>query len=216
MVRDPAAVEARGALLLTLRQAGVRDVNVLRAIETVQREIFVPFALRDLAQRNVALPIACGQTMEAPADLARMLEALQIEPGHRVMEIGAGSGYSTAVLSRLAGEVVAFERFRSLSVEANARLQQLGLRNAFVHCADGLAAPETWGRFDRIIVHALLPAPDARLAGALDARGLLLCALPDETGQGAQCALIHADRGWMRTFQAGRIAPALTGVSAAL
>ena len=123
MAEQPAtAVEARGALLLALRQAGVRDVDVLRAIETVQREIFTPFALRDLAQRNCALPIACGQTMEAPGDLAAMLEALQIQPGHRVMEIGAGSGYSTAVLARLARDVVAFERFRSLSVEANARL----------------------------------------------------------------------------------------------
>lgn len=213
---DANAFQARGALLLALRQAGVRDVNVLRAIETVQREIFVPFALRDLAQRNCILPLACGQTMEAPGDLAVMLEALQLEPGQRVMEIGAGSGYSTAVLSRLVREVVSFERFRSLSVEANARLAQLGVANAVVHCADGLAAPETFGRFDRILVHALLPAPDARLTGALEPRGLMLCALPDETGQGGHCALVHADRSWMRTFHAGRFAPALEGVAAAL
>ncbi|HMN72391.1 MAG TPA: rRNA adenine N-6-methyltransferase family protein [Rhodoblastus sp.] len=217
MDQPASAIEARGALLLALRQAGVRDVDVLRAIETLPREIFVPFALRDLAQRNCVLPIACGQTMEAPGDLAQMLEALQLEPDQRVLEVGAGSGYSTAVLSRLVREVVSFERFRSLSVEANARLAQLGVANAFVHCADGLAAPETFGRFDRILVHALLPAPDARLIGALGPRGLMLCGLSDdEAGQGGQCALVHADRGWMRTFRAGRFAPALEGVAAAL
>ena len=214
------AVEARGALLLALRQAGVRDVDVLRAIETVQREIFTPFALRDLAQRNCPLPIACGQTMEAPGDLAEMLDALQLDASHRVLEIGAGSGYSTAVLSRLVREVVSFERFNSLAVEASARLEQLGVVNAVVHCADGLAAPEKFGRFDRIIVHARLPAPDLRLIGALAPGGLMLCALPDERVQGQHvgehCALLHADGAVVRRFRAGRFGPALAGVAAAL
>ncbi len=214
------AVEARGALLLALRQAGVRDVDVLRAIETVQREIFTPFALRDLAQRNCPLPIACGQTMEAPGDLAEMLDALQLDASHRVLEIGAGSGYSTAVLSRLVREVVSFERFNSLAVEAGARLEQLGVVNAVVHCADGLAAPEKFGRFDRIIVHARLPAPDLRLIGALAPGGLMLCALPDERVQGQHvgehCALLHADGAVVRRFRAGRFGPALAGVAAAL
>lgn len=210
------AVEARGALLLALRQAGVRDLDVLRAIETVQREIFTPFALRDLAQRNCPLPIACGQTMEAPGDLAEMLDALQLDPSHRLLEIGAGSGYSTAVLSRLVREVVSFERFRSLSVEARARLEQLGVVNATVHCADGLAEPERFGRFDRILVHARLPAPDTRLLGALAPAGLMLCGLPDERGQGDHCALLHADGAVVRTFRAGRFGPALAGVAAAL
>jgi len=214
------AVEARGALLLALRQAGVRDVDVLRAIETVQREIFTPFALHDLAQRNCPLPIACGQTMEAPGDLAEMLDALQLDASHRVLEIGAGSGYSTAVLSRLVREVVSFERFNSLAVEAGARLEQLGVVNAVVHCADGLAAPEKFGRFDRIIVHARLPAPDLRLIGALAPGGLMLCALPDERVQGQHvgehCALLHADGAVVRRFRAGRFGPALAGVAAAL
>lgn len=210
------AVEARGALLLALRQAGVRDLDVLRAIETVQREIFTPFALRDLAQRNCPLPIACGQTMEAPGDLGEMLDALQLDASHRLLEIGAGSGYSTAVLSRLVREVVSFERFRSLGVEARARLEQLGVVNATVHWADGLAAPEKFGRFDRILVHARLPAPDARLLGALAPAGLMLCGLPDEGGQGDHCALLHADGGVVRTFRAGRFGAALAGVAAAL
>ena len=209
-------VEARGALLLALRQAGARDVDVLRAIETVQREIFVPFALRDLAQRNCALPIACGQTMEAPGDLARMLEALQLDPAHRVMEIGAGSGYSTAVLSRLARDVVSFERFHSLSVEARTRLEQLGVANAVVHCADGLAEPERFGRFDRILVHAKLPAPDARLLGSLAPNGRLVCALPAKTGQGADLCIVVAPQGDIWRLNSSRLGAALIGVAAVL
>ena len=216
MSEAASTIEARGALLLALRQAGMRDVDVLRAIETVQREIFVPFSLRDIAQRNCPLPIACGQTMEAPGVLAQMLEALQLDANHRVMEIGAGSGYSTAVLSRLVREVVSFERFRTLSLEARARLEQLGIVNAAVHYADGLAEPEKFGRFDRIIVHALLPEPDARLRGALTHDGLLLCAVPDASGQGATCALVHADGREARSFRAGRFSLALIGVAAAL
>lgn len=210
------AVAARGALLLALRQAGVRDVDVLRAIETVQREIFVPFTLRDIAQRDCPLPIACGQTMEAPGVLARMLEALQLEPDHRVMEIGAGSGYSTAVLARLVREVVSFERFRALSHEARARLERLGIVNAAIHFADGLAEPERYGRFDRIIVHARLPAPDTRLIGALAPGGLLLCALPDEAGEGEVCAILQADGGTVRSFHAGRFCAAIAGAALAL
>lgn len=214
------AVEARGALLLALRRAGVRDLDVLRAIETTPRDIFTPFALRDLAQRNCPLPIACGQTMEAPGDLAEMLDALQLDASHRLLEIGSGSGYSTAVLSRLVREVVSFERFRSLAVEARARLEQLGVVNAAVHFADGLAEPETHGRFDRIVVHARLPAPDVRLGGALAPGGLMLCALPDQGGPGTHmrehCALLHADGSLVRTFRAGRFGAALAGVAAAL
>jgi len=210
------AVAARGALLLALRQAGVRDVNVLRAIETVQREVFVPYTLRDIAQRDCPLPIGCGQTMEAPGRLAQMLEALQLEPGHRVMEIGAGSGYSTAVLARLVREVVSFERYRALAHEARSRLERLGVANAAIHFADGLAEPERYGRFDRIIVHALLPAPDARLLGALAPAGLLLCALPNADGEGEHCALIQADGAVLRMFSAGRFAAATTGAAAAL
>jgi len=216
-VDQPAgAEEARGALLLALRQAGVRDVDVLRAIELTPREIFTPFSLRDLAQRNCPLPIACGQTMEAPGDLAQMLEALQLDPAHRLLEIGAGSGYSTAVLSRLVREVVSFERFRTLCVEAKARLDQLGVGNAVVHWADGLAEAERFGRFDRIFVHARLPRPDSRLAGALAPGGLLLCALPGETGEGDRCALLHADGSLVRAFRAGRFGAALSGVSGGL
>lgn len=216
----PSAVEAKGALLLALRQAGVRDVNVLRAVETVPREIFVPYRLRDLAQRNCPLPIACGQTMEAPAALATALEALDLQPSHRVLEIGAGSGYSTAVLARLARETVSFERFNSLALEARARLDQMAVANARILCGDGLAAPEALGRFDRIVAHALFDAPPRSLLGALAPDGRLACAL----GQGAaggsarrgELCAIDAAGGVVRRLAPSDLAPVLAGVAAVL
>ncbi len=209
-------IEARGALLLALRQAGVRNVDVLRAIETVPREIFVPHRLRDLAARNCPLPIACGQTMEAPGDLAAMLEALDLQPTHRVLEVGAGSGYSTAVLSRLVSEVLACERFHTLALEARARLEQIGAANAVVECADGLAEPENLGRFDRIIVHARLAAPDPRLVGALAPGGRLVCGLPSKDRQGVDLCIVVAPQADIWRLGPARLGPALSGVAAAL
>jgi protein-L-isoaspartate(D-aspartate) O-methyltransferase len=215
-VLDPAtSAAARGALVLALRQSGLRDVDVLRAIETVPREIFVPYRLRDLAAKNCPLPIACGQTMASPGVVAVMLQALELHPSHRVIEIGAGSGYATAVLSRLAREVVSFERYSALCVEARARLEQMNVVNATIYCADGLAEPERYGRFERAIVHACLAEPPARLLGALAPGGRLVCALPAESGQGEELVAISA-AGDVRRLGPARLGAAAGGVSRAL
>ncbi|MBY6241156.1 protein-L-isoaspartate O-methyltransferase [Methylosinus sp. Sm6] len=150
---DGRTIEERAALLLQLRRVGVRDLAVMRAFETTPRALFAPYRLRDLAARNIALPIACGQTLPAPADLARRLEALAVEPHHRVLEIGTGSGYGAAVLARLAREVVTIERFATLASEARLRLAELGAGNVEAICGDGLAPGRTVGVFDRIVLH---------------------------------------------------------------
>ncbi len=216
MTGSASAVEARGALVLALRQAGVRDVDVLRAIETVPREIFVPCRLRDLAARNCALPIACGQTMAAPGVLAAMLDALDLRLSHRVLEIGAGSGYATAVLSRLVREVVSFERFRSLSVEARARLEQLNIVNATIDCADGMATPERHGRFDRVIAHVCFADPPQALLGVLAPGGRLVCALPAAGGEGQEIVAIEAPLGPVRRLAPVRLGGVVDGVALAL
>lgn len=146
-------MEARAALLLRLRQAGIRDIRVLRAFETVPRECFAPHRFKDLAQRDIALPIGCGQVLEAPLPLARRLEALRLEPHHRVLEIGAGSGYCAAILSRLSREVVTIERFETLAIEARTRLASLAIDNADVLHGDGLAIAPSLGGFDRLALH---------------------------------------------------------------
>ena len=156
----PAPLEERAALALQLRRAGVRDVGIMRALELAPREDFAPYRFRDLANRDIALPIGCGQTMPSAADLGRRLEILGVQAGDRVLEIGSGSGYSAAVLARIAREVVSLERYRSLATEAAARLERLGVGNAHVVCADGLAPNAAAGSFDRIILHvALSEAP---------------------------------------------------------
>ena len=96
MSAEPAAeadVERRAALLLQLRRAGVRDVAIMRAIERAPREVFAPHRFRDLAEREISLPIGCGQSMPSAADLGRRIEALGVLSHHRVLEVGSGSGY---------------------------------------------------------------------------------------------------------------------------
>jgi protein-L-isoaspartate(D-aspartate) O-methyltransferase len=176
--RSRARAQARMAFLLGLRARGVSDVAVLRALEAAPRESFVPRQYADLAWRDIALPIACGQTMPEPWLVARMMEALSVGRTHRALEIGAGSGYAAAILSQLAREVVSFERYRSLAVEARTRLEALGFQNASVSWEDGLAAAPGAGRFDRILVHGCLEAIPPSLADVLNDNGVLVAVRP--------------------------------------
>ena len=182
---DPsdARAQERVAFLLGLRGRGISDISVLRAMEIAPRENFVPRKHADLAWRNVALPIACGQTMPEPLLVARMMQALSIRPDHRVLEIGSGSGYATAILSQLAGEVVSFERYRSLAVEARTRLEAFEICNAMVAWDDGLAAAPLAGAFNRILVHGRLPDVPACLANALADDGVIVMAREREEGR---------------------------------
>jgi protein-L-isoaspartate(D-aspartate) O-methyltransferase len=169
-----AAFEERAALLLAVRQAGVRDISVMRAIEAVPREAFAPYKFRDLANRNMGLPLGCGQTMSRPADLGRRIEALRIGRGHRVLEVGTGSGYGTAILARLCREVVSLERYETLAIEAARRLAALPAANAVALHADGLAPEPALGDFDRIMVQAALDASPAALLQILTPGGSLV------------------------------------------
>ncbi len=156
--------EATAQFVLNLRGRGIGDLDVLRAMESIARRHFVPHHYRDLANRDLAIPISCGQTMPAPWLAARMAEALDLTGRERVLEIGTGSGYVTAILARLAGHVVSIERYQSLTLAAQARLAHLHIANAEVHWADGLALTGATGSFDRVIIHAVIVgAPSAFL-----------------------------------------------------
>lgn len=211
------ADQARVALLLSLRRAGIRDLDVLRAMETVPREGFLPDGLRHFGPRNVAVPLPCGQTMPPPLTLAIMLEALEARPGHRALEIGAGSGYGTAVLSRLAGEIVSFERYRTLAAGAEARLRALGIEARIVF-GDGLACPPELGRFDRILVHAALPDVPQALADALAEDGRIVAGAPADADGPASLAVFERgpDGFASRRIAPIRLAPAQTGVARSL
>ncbi len=182
-IAESGVAQATMQFLLGLRGRGIRNVEVLRALETVPRELFVPHRLVDLAWRDIGLPIACGQSMPDPFLVARMCEALGVAARHRVLEIGSGSGYVTAILARMAQEVVSFERFQTLAVEAGERLARLKLANAHIIWGDGLAPPENIGLFDRILVHGLLDPLPKSLVALLSEGGIIVCA-----GQGDQMA----------------------------
>lgn len=185
---------------MRLRRAGVRDVSVLRAIEETPRHIFTPRRYRDLAFRELRLPLPCGQTMPDAFHVARLVEAAECGPRLRLLEVGAGSGYATAVFARLCGEVVALERFRSLVVEAQARLDALGLANAHVRWADGADPSAHGAMFDRIVVHAVVGAAAiGDFIRALAPGGALLAG---ESQEGGAVALARYD------------APAVSGAAA--
>jgi protein-L-isoaspartate(D-aspartate) O-methyltransferase len=170
----------RMQFLLGLRQRGIRDIDVLRALETVPREIFVDPADRDVAWEDRALPIACGQTISQPSLVATMTEALDIQRDHTVLEIGTGSGYQAAILAKLAKRVVTLERFRTLAEQAEARLKRLGLTNVEVHVADGsLGWPES-APYDRIIITAAAAAIPPAVFEQLAVGGIMIAPVGPE------------------------------------
>lgn len=172
------AAEAKAAFVLGLRGRGIRDLALLRALERVPREIFVPHRYTDLARRDLALPIGCGQTLSEPWLIARMIEALAPGPEHNVLEVGTGTGYGTAILADIARSVLSLERFQTLVIAARLRLENLRLANARIVWADGLALPANAGPFDRIILHGTLTELPALITDRLAAGGKIVYAKP--------------------------------------
>src|ERR1700744_3694802 len=156
---------------LNLRRRGISDQAVLRAMEEIPRDRFVEAADRADAWRDSALGIACGQTISQPFVVAYMTEQLQLASGHRVLEIGTGSGYQAAILSRLCREVVTVERYRTLADTARARLKQLGYDNVEVLLGDGFGLTGITGTFDRIIVTAAMEQIPEQLTELLEQAG---------------------------------------------
>jgi protein-L-isoaspartate(D-aspartate) O-methyltransferase len=163
------------AFVLSLRGRGVSDTAVLRALETVPRDFFAPRRFADLSRSDVALPLACGQTMTAPATVAQMLVALHVRPGQRVLEIGTGSGYVTALLARLGGHVRSIERRAILTESARRRLEAAGLADRVELIeADGLDGGPDDAHYDRILLNGVVPSIPSALTSRLVAGGKLV------------------------------------------
>ena len=210
--------EAKAAFHLRMRARGIQDLGVLRAFELVPREFFVPHRYLDLATRDLPLPIDCGQTLLEPWLVARMIEALDVERGHRLLEIGAGTGYATAILASLAQDVIGIERYQSLAIAAQARLTDLAIVNAVIVWGDGLAIPPDVAVFDRIIVHGLL-GDTAPLLERLALGGLLVCARP--IGEGGTQHIVRIEKTGEETVVETtvcpcRLQPIVAGLAAAL
>ncbi len=141
-------------LVMSLRNQGVRDKRVLEAIEGIPRQLFVPQTLAEQSYADQALPIACGQTISQPFVVAFMTDRLKVTERMKVLEIGTGSGYQTAILSQLCRRVYTIERFRTLAREAEERFRTLKLSNITAMVGDGLKGWPKQAPFDRIIVTA--------------------------------------------------------------
>lgn len=172
-----AAIDPNGkaaALAGELARAGIRDGRVLAAMAQVPRDLFVPPTFAEHAWDNVALPIGHGQTISQPLVVACMTEALEIGDRHKVLEIGTGSGYQTAVLARLCRRVFTIERHRDLLREAERRFAQLRLGNVTSRFGDGSKGWPEPAPFDRILMTAAAPELPQALVDLLAPDGILV------------------------------------------
>ena len=165
----------RGAMVNRLREHyKIQDERVLDVMNRLPRHLFVPEAIKHQAYKDNALPISSNQTISQPFIVARMTELLELAPNSRILEIGAGSGYQTAVLASLAGKIFAIERIPNLASKAQERLQQLGFRNVTLRCADGTNGWEVYSPFDGILVAAGSPDVPQPLLQQLKTGGRLV------------------------------------------
>jgi protein-L-isoaspartate(D-aspartate) O-methyltransferase len=199
---------------LNLRRRGISDQTVLRAMEEIPRDVFVEAADRAAAYRDSALGIACGQTISQPFVVAYMTEQLQLQKHHRVLEIGAGSGYQAAILSRLCRQVLTIERYRTLADSARARLRKLGCDNVEVLLGDGFDIPAEAGTFDRIIVTAAMEQIPEALTQRLEPGGILIAPVGPHQSTQTLIRLTRTEAGFERKALVDvRFVPALPGIA---
>ncbi|MBY5831185.1 protein-L-isoaspartate(D-aspartate) O-methyltransferase [Rhizobium ruizarguesonis] len=150
--------EGFAALVLRLRAEGISDLDLLTAVEQTQRSQFVPPQFADDAYSSRTIPIECGSFLEGIDFAVRILHHLKLKPGQRVLEIGTGSGFTAAVMGRMAERVLSIDRYKTLTTAAQRRMESLGLRSVIIRHADGSAGMQGEGTFDRILVTAAFNA----------------------------------------------------------
>ena len=160
--------------IMTLRRRGVTDPAVLQAMEEVPREKFLGGLFQERAYEDVPLPIECGQTISQPTIVGKMTQALEIGPRHKVLEIGTGSGYQAAILSKLARRVYTVERHKPLARRSEKLFQELGFRNIVTIIGDGSLGLPQQAPFDRIILTAAAEDPPSPLLGQLAVGGIMV------------------------------------------
>ena len=195
----------KARLILDLRQSGLTDHALLKAVEQVPRDVFVPTDVSEYAYDDVALPIACGQTISRPTTVAGMANALELGEKweYTVLEIGTGSGYMAALIAKLARRIYTVDRYRTLVEGARLRFEDLGLFNVITQCSDGAKGwPET-APFDRIVSTCALEAPPQTWVDQLKPGGLLV--MPIGTNEEQYVIVIRKSQDGALTEQ--RLAP---------
>jgi len=197
-------------LLEQLRKLGISDEPLLQAIETVPRERFVDEAFQHKAYENTALPIGLGQTISQPYTVARMTELLRLTPTSRVLEIGTGSGYQTAILAHLVEHVFSVERIKGLQWQAKRRLKQLDLHNVSTRHGDGWEGWPSRGPFNAIIVTAAPPEIPQELLTQLAEGGVMVLPV-GEQNQTLQRIQRRANDFTIENIEAVRFVPLVKG-----
>jgi protein-L-isoaspartate(D-aspartate) O-methyltransferase len=173
----------RRDLIERIRERGIEDLEILRAFDQVPRHLFVPEAVQHRAYEDAPLPIGFGQTASQPSLQALYLQVLRPQPGDRVLEIGTGSGYQTALLAHLAGNVYSIERIRELSIRARRVLDLLRLSNVALLVGDGTVGWSRYAPYDAILVAAGAPAAPTALLDQLAPGGRMLIPIGDKNEQ---------------------------------
>ena len=181
---------------LLAKHYGIRDERVLDVMNTVPRHLFVPDALRAQAYKDNALPLSVGQTISQPFIVARMSELLELKGKERVLEIGSGSGYQTAVLAMLCRKVYAIERIPSIATEAKARLMSLGYRNISYRVGDGTVGWGVYAPFDAILVAAGGPEIPKPLIEQLEIGGRLVIPIGQEQKSQMLVRVVRTEKGF--------------------
>ncbi len=181
-------------LVMDLRNGGVTDTRVLAAIERVPRESFVEEAFLDQAYANQALPINCGQTISQPLVVGLMTQALEIGDRQKVLEVGTGSGYQAAILSKLARRVYTVERHRDLLTQAEKRFSGLGLHNITTMAGDGYKGWPAQAPFDRILVTAAARiVPEDLVSQLSEDGGIMVLPVGDAAGHQQEVIRVRKD-----------------------
>ncbi len=204
-------------LILRLRRAGIMEQKVLAAMEAVPRDLFVAPEGRREAYAERALPIDCGQTISAPVIVGMMTAALDLDPRDRVLEIGTGSGYQTAVLSKLCRRVYTIDRFRTLVAAAESRFKTLRLGNITTMVGDGTKGWPDAAPFDKIIVTAAGEEIPQTLLDQVKVGGIIVAPVGPQDGVQRLKRLKRTEAGFDETVLADvRFVPLIPGTAAKL
>lgn len=214
---SPEDRESFAAFMLRLRGNGIVTKELVAAFEATPRRAFIPGQWQSLAWSDRMIPIECGEAMEGADLQASVLRALDVQPGVRVLEVGTGTGFTAAVMARLAARVVTVERYKTLAEQARQRFEALGLANAFVRQADGSNGLPGEGPFDRIVVWAAFDNLPRPFVDQLSSGGVMIAPIgPAEGIQDVAKLTKVGSRFEREDIGQVRLQPILRGVAAAI
>ena len=212
MIED---AEQRMRFVFALRQRGVMDARVLEAMEKIDRGIFVKGLFSERAYEDMPLPIACGQTISQPSVVGLMTQALDVDPRHKVLEVGTGSGYQAAVLARMARRVYTVDRHKKLVAAAEAIFRDLGLSNITAIAADGTRGVPEQAPFDRIMVTAAAEDPPGPLLAQLKPGGIMVVPVGQSDAVQVLIKVTRRDQGFdYEELRQVRFVPLVEGMGA--